>query len=108
MSTVTEFLLARIADQIATAREVRATKAEDGPHPAGPDPASLWLAWQTIADCEAKLRIIARHTPVEFLDAPGEFGCAVSPTRGVWPCADLLDLAAVNADHADYREEWRR
>jgi len=53
---------------------------------------------RVLAECESKRRIVARHRPT------GGIGCECSE---VWPCANLLDLASVYAEHPDYRPRWR-
>ena len=120
MSDLTEFVLARIAEDEAAARDA----LEDGRGTPEPEP---WLAvgWprsehpgpvvfvgpeRFLAECEAKRRTVNRHRPEEFMDAPGEFfclRCQPSGNRGMWPCPDLRDLASVYAEHPDYREEWK-
>ncbi|TQN30599.1 hypothetical protein FHX37_0481 [Haloactinospora alba] len=64
---------------------------------------------RVLAEVEAKRRIVAQHAPV-----PVNFGdeytcttCAHSPTsKDPQPCGTLKLLAAVYADHPDYRKEW--
>lgn len=122
--TLTEFLLARIAEDEAAANAALA--AYDSP---GGINAEWWTKDElaardldaediehitrrspdrVLADCEARRRIIERHRPEEFADAPGEFFCSrCQRTAEVWPCPDLLDLALPYADHPDYQEAWR-
>jgi hypothetical protein len=93
---------------------------ESGEHIARHDPARV------LAEVDAKRRRLARHTPerrrLALDDADGTTSMAFlictscTPNRVirreeqdivVWPCPDLLDDAAVHADHPDYRDEWR-
>jgi hypothetical protein len=107
--TLTEFLLARIAEDEATAREAQTLAS------IYTDPQWHWLVahndgsrWQqtshdparVLAECEAKRRI------VELVGRPS------SDDEWFMGRADALDevlsyLALPYADHPDYREEWR-
>lgn len=118
--SLTEFLLARIAED-----EARAPLVDQCPYNLGDiteeeDWAGVhWTSARVLAECEAKRRIVAEHAPFErpYYDrAASEFrtgtaGCGrcISDDRDVvdWPCATMRALAAVYADHPDYREEWR-
>lgn len=77
MTTITDFLLARIADEEA----------------------------RVLAECAAKRAIVARHT-YEWMgpDDAAEMGC--EHDYEPWPCPDLRNLTAVY-DHPDCREEWK-
>lgn len=102
--TITEFLLARIAEDEAGARRGllcgEAHPTADVYHPDGhPDP-------RAERECEAKRRIVAEH-PLDdegfcYDDATHSHGC-----KWHWPCPTLRALASVYADHPDYHEEWR-
>ena len=118
---LTEFLLARIAEDEETAR------AADGPRwfhhdkvvtfeAFGPDgdwvdassPISVdtrangwhivrWSPARVLAECEAKRKIVERY--LECVGDPNRWGDALSP---------VLDaLVQPYADHPDFREEWR-
>lgn len=110
--TLTDFLLARIAED-----EVRARRAT-GISPVaevmtGARPASRWLA-----ECGAKRRIVGLHwqqgwhvelpNPINWDDQPppGQIPCRRCTIGEAEPCDTLRALAAVYADHPDYREEW--
>lgn len=77
-------------------------------HAARHDPA------RTLAEIDAKRRLIALHAPEDWTD---EQRCAVcqsdrsdyaeQDTPDMWPCATLRLLAAPYADHPDYDEAWR-
>lgn len=109
MSELTEFLLARIAEDEGVARaatlghdgrpvdafdwdygpgsERDMTTAQDEAH-------RTWSPWRALAECEAKGRIVGQASNVEW---------------GGYAVRDVIlgHLAAVYADHPDYREEWR-
>lgn len=109
MSTLVEFLLARVAEDEAVARaagdeapspwrndcgtlsDARGTQMAGyageaaGPHIARHDPARV------LAECEAKRRIV-EAVASGFYDSDLEVA--------------LRDLAAVHADHPDYLAEW--
>ena len=107
--TITEFLLARIAeDEAALNGPCRATLSSD-------DPARV------LRECEAKRRIVEAHpltrnvVPVWSGETPG-VACANCAALGrgdgdivedIGPCDTLCALASVYADHPDYREEWK-
>lgn len=99
MSTLTEFLLARIAEDEARANHAKwamqgewFTTADDkvDEYVCGLSPARV------LAECEAKRRIVESYAE--------EYGPDV-----VRVDHDVLrELASVHAEHPDYREEWRR
>jgi hypothetical protein len=120
--TITEFLLARIAeDESVALRLCPGRKARNGHwrvdsfmlasvlamdplaarHIARHDPARV------LAECEAKRRIVEEHPDY------GGYGesCARCAESSIdlapWPCPTLRALASVWSDHPDYREEWR-
>lgn len=128
--TLTEFLLARIAEDEAAARKDEPwlwTDDENRPIPdaelalvSGVDlrmevPVSRWLA-----ECEAKRRIVAEH-PASTEWAEGVNACTTcqwdidcdapkhdhQPGAGPYPCPTLRILALPYADHPDYQQEWR-
>lgn len=115
--TLTEFLLARIADEKALARGVpdgvppseggtnrngwqlhTSIKATVFDREIGPRGSIEASPARVLAECEAKRRIVALHP--EMLEWCQ--GCA----HESWPCRTLWVLASVYADHPDYREEW--
>ena len=134
--TLTDFLLARIAEDEAVTQA-----AADFPHSIRSTPggttfdivadsqdgrADHWLAVdpaRVLAECEATRRIVEEHrliTDPERLvkvwrdPTPGVAceRCAGDPLgdrplEDIGPCDTLLFLAAVYSDHEDYREEWR-
>jgi len=115
--TLTDFLLARIADDEAAARglghahwiddgtwwlegvehsvigpdEVAFTHPAYVPHIVRHDPTRV------LAECEAKRRIVEHHTQ-------SEWGHEHDPDS---PCHTLRLLALPYVDHPDWREEWK-
>ena len=121
--TITEFILARVDQDEGDAI---AYWQDDGDGP------GTWLGWVK-ADCEAKRRIVELHQswPVladrpptfEEVDSSDPTQLTMRMTRQIaWmteqeyrarfgdepPTAPMLrTLAAIWADHPDYRDEWR-
>jgi hypothetical protein len=91
--TLADFLLARIAEDEGTAREVgpyllRSSQRTSIAH------ADRWHPTRVLAECEAKRRVVA----------------ASEQGHGGWPDGvyfALQCLALPYADHPDFREEWR-
>jgi hypothetical protein len=116
--TLTDFILQRIAEDEAAAREaIRMRDRIDFIRP--PEvPDLAFEAWEdapvpfvavgperVLAECEAKRRIVKRAQR-----ASEAFRQSINPvTSGVAMTMDLVltDLALPYADHPDYREEWR-
>jgi hypothetical protein len=86
--TLTEFLLARIANDERDARQrIQMGEGRISAYKV-PPPARIH------AECEAKRRIVGLH-PCDNCGAAFD------------PCETLRLLALPYADHPDYREEWR-
>lgn len=116
MTDLAEFLLARIAEDEATARveQIDVTTFDDLAHgervfvPGGP---VTNVERRVLAECEAKRRIVERHVlaPYRFeslgLTIPTCEGCGTLEEDA--PCPDLRLLALPYADHPDWREAWR-
>lgn len=116
--TITEFLLARIAEDESGAR-LTSGIPEALSSQAMPTVAD-WVetsAARVLAECEAKRRIVDLHHPWGFEYSGGE-GCdrcvspddyttAKLPDPERFPCQTLRLLASVYAGHPDYRQEWR-
>jgi len=118
--TITEFLLARIADDEEVARRFRA-----GWIAAGVPADDLDLDFDTyssheyteiglglgrwLAECKARRRIVELHE----IDGPGAGSCEICTDRDYvglvdeGPCDTLKALASVYADHPDFQDEWR-
>jgi hypothetical protein len=103
--TLTDFILARIAEDEAEAGHAYLVWdffSGDGES----------LKARVLAECEAKRRIVERHSQTVEC---GNVGCQRRGLSGMhcltcddeWPCPDLRDLAVVYADHPDYRDEWK-
>lgn len=110
MSDITAFLLARIAEREHAARNrvvyndtagVTLLSHDRSVTLEGFKAESLRLAVgfpdaEVLAECRAKRRIVERHSACDDVSSG-------DPST----CPDLRDLAAIHADHPDYREEWR-
>jgi hypothetical protein len=93
--SLTEFLLARIAEDEAAPLEWQRVGGEAG----------SVAARRLLAECEAKRRIVGDLT--RFIDTADAAGArADHPTLLAGLEYQLRYLAAIYADHADYREEW--
>lgn len=114
--TLTEFLLARIAEDEAAASEcARATEREpvslratDGQATSSALSAMehivRWDTRRVMAECEAKRRIVETHNEAEswYADNPH---AAAGELDGL--VTALKALALPYADHPDYDEKWR-
>lgn len=98
--TLTDFLLARIAEDEARIPEGLAQVVMDG-RTRYVDP----IADRMLAECAAKRRIVGRHNQRRFVH-PGGSQDTCSACHDGWPCRDLRDIAAVYADHPDHLDEW--
>lgn len=121
--TLTEFLLARIAEDETGARKAfdfHGDKNHGSRHyGAGFDYDCLECTMdapfrpsRVLAECKAKRQIVEQHLWLynDLNAGPTCFTCwhrngLEGP--GVWPCPTLRALAAVYADHDGYQEEWR-
>jgi hypothetical protein len=105
--TITEFLLARIAEDEAVARSFHYDWSSS----------QEALRRQFVAECEAKRRIVELHAQRDDAPACSECGGFTSTTgaRGIehagylapWPCPTLRALASVYADHQEFQGAWR-
>jgi hypothetical protein len=106
--TLTEFLLARIADEERAAF----TRIEQTPNDSSSGQLLRALTDQLLIELEAKRRVIEVHTGVHPC-AVGHGWAGVRPegAAGVYsadePCPTLRALAASHDDHPEYRPEWR-
>ena len=124
--TLTDFLLARIAEDEAVAIRLCPGRSPDNGH---------WIATslefsgvhdrpttkhivrhdpsRVLAECAAKRLIVAEHAPMPCENERHQHGlhCAVCEydviSRGWHPCPTLRFLALPYADHSDYLPEWR-
>ena len=132
MTTLTTFLLDRIAEDEETARlgiggqmdpengwgyEGRALTPHVGVihHAAQAEHITRWHPARVLAESEAKRRIVAEHGPEEVASLErGSFGkafvacrrCQTMAGQIIAPCPTLRLLAQVYADHPDYQPEW--
>ena len=124
--TITEFLLARIAEDEAAARDVVPSEwgfdvTADRRFEAYNDHVEVGVA-RVLAECEAKRQIVELNRPqyaVLYRESERLLASAFDQEKmraevasgPIWPTpkseATLLALAAVYADHPDFREEWR-
>lgn len=117
--TLTEFLLARIAEDDAVAREVDqgrheiATGSEAEAHRACScygEVVYTVSASRVLAECEAKRRIIRGSIPARIVRPDGKVLSLMEPNE--LANSDALHkwivhvLATIYADHPDYRAEW--
>jgi hypothetical protein len=110
--TLTEFLLARIAEDEAVAEavpepliardtfDVRFSTFESDHSRADEEFVRRFDPARVLAECVAKRRIVLLH------GIPGD-GTFDDPCDYFPGCDTLRILAAVYANHPDYREEWR-
>ena len=101
MSTLTEFLLARIAEDETSA--MRARPLQDY------EPSGMWGIDRVLAECEAKRRIVTLHGDAHECSTFDHHGEVDNCTwcLDAEDCSTMLLLASVYADHPDHREEWR-
>lgn len=119
--TLTEFLLARIAEDEAVARSFAAHAAPDASGgkllrppvepvgPAYPIGALLVGVERVLAECEAKRRIVDIHRRGTCSTGPADWceGCGGEYGEGdPWPCTTLRAGASVYRDHPDYDPAW--
>ena len=100
MSDIVEFLLARIREDEARANYY--------------DPFGMAMGMARLrAECQAKRAIIEHHELSDQFGTPARI-CLACTGGGEYnyaeasPCPTLRHLAAVYANHPDYREEWAR
>lgn len=93
---LSEFLLARIAEDEAMARDAQAANIDTVVH----EHIERWDPARVLAECEAKRRIVEEHPPfLRHCDT-----CHELDGPDVSPCLTLRVLAAVYSDHPDYDE----
>lgn len=120
--TLTEFLLARIAEDESAARAAipegayphfGETAAEECVEMAKSEGCAAegyrhlrrWLPDRVLADCEAKRKVVELHSENDTTPSRYELECW--NCREDYPCTTLRLLAPVYASHPDYREAWR-
>lgn len=118
--TLTEFLLARIAEDEAQANRSKADAAS-GKTLGVPPGWITGVADRVLAECEAKRRIVDaiederqrmdiynRDYDLGLLTTEGDLRSGLA-SNARWAGLDMAAraLASAYADHPDYREEWR-
>lgn len=101
MSNLTEFLLARIAED--ERRNVHAIECPYGLS-GGVDDCECWEGARNRRDVEAKRRIVAKAERADIA-----FSHQINPatSTATFALTEVLQwLALPYADHPDYREEW--
>ena len=122
MTTLADFLLARIAEDEAAAREIPAGTWEDATQASWRyDHVFRWSPERVLADCAAKRAIVEMHALMDGGD-PDSFPYESEDGRTVWPgcvicdgdstprrlgCDTVRHLAAPYADHPDYDPTWK-
>lgn len=126
MTGLTEFLLARIAEDEAAAQGASLgvrVLVDNRPSFGRPDrtagalPGVVLPAARVLAQCAGFRAIVELHAPFEaYRNQP--LACAtcvkvdeggsyiLTETEDVFPCQTLRALATTYADHPDYRAEW--
>ena len=135
MTTSTDFILARVAEDEEAARAAYASPwwAKDDGHvwTGDDDPDEGPTVYvnggiyanqrrtaahiarhdpdRVLADCRTKRRVVTRHQLRKFFHpGPNSPSLTCSWCSHVpWPCIDLRDYASIWADHPDYDEAWR-
>jgi hypothetical protein len=94
---IDEFVQARIAEREATAINVTRFEVRDG------IPGNYGIKDEVLAACEADRQLVELAQGLEYLREIGD------PTAPRTPIGrDILEiLAARDADHPDFHEEWR-
>lgn len=98
--TIVEFLLARIAEDETEARECSDPYAQGNWRTYENDVGTIAMTKdRALAECAAKRAIVERNEPYDDIQVRRQTRTLAGDT--------LRDLAAVYADHPDYREEWK-
>lgn len=118
--TLTDFLLARIADREAAATKVGPARGFRAPSGEPHDGKLVVTDTRAMAECEAQRRIVELHeattkNPAFSTSPPFTPTCALCVSfhgdeeceHERYPCGTLRALGAIYADHPDYRAEWR-
>lgn len=119
--TITDFILARVAEEETLAHEALDARAVDHPWDSSPDGEHFnrWNPWRVQSACIARRLLVRAHrnTGPVVLRVPGRQTELLAATcltchdtdgqPAPWPCYTLRILAAEWAQHPDYRQEWR-
>jgi hypothetical protein len=97
--TITEFILARIAEDEREANVSLDLYAEGGT-----TSKRRWI--RVLAQCKAMRQIVDLHH--EYIGVCGHcVDIAGKHQREAWPCETVRTLAAIWSDHPDYDDTWR-
>jgi hypothetical protein len=120
MTTLADFLLARIAEDEGAAWHVHDLFCSDlhwyqryGKPTHGVECDGCVQPGRKLAECEAKRAMLEIHHDgnAGLYPHSGGFCSCCTDSEGLsdpgWPCPTLRTLVAPYADHPDYREEWR-
>ena len=124
MTTLTEFLLARIAEEEAVAERAGSFTPWTEPFQHDNYGHLTIQPARVLQECEAKRKIVEAHPLVTERSrlaavwtgpTPGVAceTCGGNPVdsrallEDIGPCDTLLALATVYSDHPDFRDEWR-
>lgn len=121
--TLTDFLLARLAEDERVAQQASTEPPRFFPDHHTREHVARWDPARVLADCDAKRQIVELHCPVVTtalgrdpivtdecsvcVDEVDEGGGYFAVTMKRLPCPTLRTLALPYADHPDHREEWR-
>jgi len=110
--TLTEFLLARIDEDVEAA--IDADWAMQGKwYVDADDKVDEYVRRvspaRVVAECEAKRRIVKIHTEgLDDFDGSELYSTGCDGCRSaLWPCPTILALILPYADHPDYQPEWK-
>lgn len=111
--TLTDFLLARITEDEAVARDLIAEgpwaefheRDMNGPTRDDEYSALDIGAGRVLAECEAYRKIVKRHRPMA--NDTGALHICHDEVADDTDCVELRALAAIYAGHPDYRDEWK-
>jgi hypothetical protein len=112
---ITEFLLARIAEDEADAADIQSGRADYGATEFNPDETIMRQTdpARILAECKAKRAIMEIHKIQQVsedspLRSDDEWTCPFCD-EDRWPrgvCGTIRAIASVYSDHPDYRQEW--
>lgn len=94
--TITEFILARVAEDEQNIADARIGDGLEWWMP------EQWTRERSLAECEVKRKIVELHEP-----GGGAWCTSACESESPMGCDTLRALAAIWADHDDYEEGWR-
>jgi len=108
--TMTEFLLARIAEDEAVVHALRDADQSNWYLEGGPefyDFEERFTDARLVAEVEAKRRIVELHAQKLEIEGCDVCHADLHVTPMAYPCTTLELLALPYADHPDFDSEWR-